>query len=41
MTQPPEVIPHMLDAMGDADAVYASRYVPGGGMKNVPTWSVA
>ncbi len=40
MTQPPEVIPHMLDAMGDADVVYASRYVPGGGMKNVPTWRV-
>ncbi|MEK6874598.1 MAG: polyprenol monophosphomannose synthase [Nanoarchaeota archaeon] len=40
LTQPPEVIPSMLKALDGADVVYASRYVRGGGMKNVPRWRV-
>ncbi len=38
LTHPPELIPEMLKISEDADLVIASRYVPGGGMKNVSYW---
>lgn len=42
MTHPPELIPKLVKAVqGGADAAFASRYVPGGGMQNVPDWRVA
>lgn len=42
MTHPPEMIPKLVKAVeGGADVAFASRYVPGGGMQNVPGWRVA
>lgn len=38
LTHPPELIHGMLEAASAADLVIASRYVPGGGMKNVSRW---
>lgn len=35
LTHPPEVLKEMLDEADDYDLVIASRYVKGGGMKNV------
>lgn len=32
----PEELPHLLDALGDADVVLGTRYVPGGSVHNWP-----
>ncbi len=40
LTHPPELIPRMLDEIKGSDMVVASRYLPGGGMKEVPAWRV-
>lgn len=43
LTQPPEMINDLVKTLDStsADVVYASRYVTGGGMRNVPGWRVA
>jgi dolichol-phosphate mannosyltransferase len=40
LTHPPAVLPKMYDETSDADLVIASRYVKGGGMKDVPKWRI-
>lgn len=41
LTHPPTMITKLVSEMTpDADVVLASRYVKGGGMKNVPQWRV-
>lgn len=41
LTHPISLLAEMVRAIDKYDMVVASRYVPGGGMKNVPTWRVA
>ena len=41
LTHPPALLQGLMDEMKDADLVIASRYIPGGGMKDVPSWRVA
>lgn len=41
LTHPVSLLEEMVRAIEGVDMVIASRYVPGGGMKNVPTWRVA
>lgn len=41
LTHPVSLLLDMARAIDGVDMVVASRYVPGGGMKNVPTWRVA
>ncbi len=40
LTHRPALLLQMFDEAGDADLVIASRYVKGGGMRNVPTWRI-
>ncbi len=40
LTHPPSLLERLLEEIGDADIVIASRYVEGGGMKNVPRWRI-
>jgi dolichol-phosphate mannosyltransferase len=40
LTHPPAMIKGLVDGMKDADICIASRYVKGGGMKDVPMWRV-
>lgn len=41
LSHPPEVIPTMIDHMGESDLAIGSRYVPGGGTKHWPLSRVA
>ncbi|WOF17126.1 glycosyltransferase [Methanoplanus sp. FWC-SCC4] len=41
MTHPLSLLPDMAEYLNEYDMVVASRYVKGGGMKNVPLWRVA
>jgi dolichol-phosphate mannosyltransferase len=38
LSHPIELIPRLVEGCATADAVFASRYVPGGGMVGVPGW---
>jgi dolichol-phosphate mannosyltransferase len=40
MTHPLDMLEEMQDMCSEYDMVIASRYVPGGGMRNVPFWRV-
>lgn len=40
LTHPPELIRELVKNCDDVDVCIASRYVKGGGMKNVPLWRV-
>lgn len=41
LSHPPELITRLVAACRDADAAFASRYVPGGGMRGIPLRRVA
>jgi dolichol-phosphate mannosyltransferase len=40
LSHPWSLVNRLVDACRDADAAYASRYVPGGAMEGVPLWRV-
>jgi dolichol-phosphate mannosyltransferase len=40
LSHPFDLLPTMLASFADADVVYASRFVPGGSMVDVPWWRV-
>lgn len=40
LTHPPALLKDMVKALEEADAAVASRYVAGGGMRDVPGWRV-
>src|SRR5260370_22714480 len=40
LSHPFDLLPAMLVELADADVVYASRFVPGGSMVDVPWWRV-
>jgi dolichol-phosphate mannosyltransferase len=40
MSHPVALVTRLAEGCRDADAVYASRYVPGGAMEGVPVWRV-
>jgi dolichol-phosphate mannosyltransferase len=41
LSHPAALVARLVEGCDEADAVYASRYVPGGAMEGVPWWRVA